>query len=342
MQIRFERRALRKRYPLKISRGVTFGSENLYIRLTQDGIEGWGEAAPGGQYDEELLLGQEDALRELFEAQNWTHLSEIIAEGRRRAIPAPALAALDIAWWDLRARRCGEPLTRFFGLSLPTEPTSVTIGINPPEVIRERVPEILQRTGGRALKIKLGNPEGIEADQAAYAVARECAAPFAVRLRVDANGGWSLADARAMMAWLAERDCDYVEQPLAEGQEEDLKGLADRPLPIFVDESCHVAADVDRVARLVDGVNLKLMKSGGILEGLKLLARARAHGLQTMIGCMGESSISISAAASISGLIDHIDLDSQLNLDPDPAVGAAMVNGVVVPPATPGHGGRLR
>jgi muconate cycloisomerase len=114
-----------------------------------------------------------------------------------------------------------------------------------------------------------------------------------------------------------------------------------RPLPIFVDESCKFANDIPGFANCVDGVNIKLMKCGGITEALHIAATAKAHSLETMIGCMGESSVSIAAGASIGALMDHIDLDSHLNLNPDPATGVDMINGVVTPRDVPGHGGFL-
>ena len=146
-----------------------------------------------------------------------------------------------------------------------------------------------------------------------------------------------------MMQWLAERNCDYVEQPLKEGQEADLVHLyKNRPLPLFVDESCRFASDIPKWADAVDGVNMKLMKCGGITGALRIIAMAKAFGLQTMIGCMGESSISIAAGAAISGALDHIDLDSHLNLNPDPCEGAPLVNEITMPKDVPGHGGQLK
>ena len=146
-----------------------------------------------------------------------------------------------------------------------------------------------------------------------------------------------------MLHWLAERNCDYVEQPLKEGQEYDLKQLYNkRPLPIFVDESCRFASDIPKWADSVDGVNMKLMKCGGITGALRIIATAKAFGLQTMIGCMGESSISIAAGAAVSGALDHIDLDSHLNLNPDPCEGAPLVNEITMPLDVPGHGGKFK
>jgi L-alanine-DL-glutamate epimerase-like enolase superfamily enzyme len=144
------------------------------------------------------------------------------------------------------------------------------------------------------------------------------------------------------MKWLSERKAEYIEQPLVEGDEDKLKFLFDaRPLPIFIDESCRFAEDVANHYQYVDGVNLKLMKCGGITEALKILNVAKSHGLKTMIGCMSESSVSISAGASITGIIDYVDLDSHYNLDPDPSEGPSMVNGITMINSLPGHGAKL-
>jgi muconate cycloisomerase len=235
------------------------------------------------------------------------------------------------------------PLYKLFGLPKTTVPTSVTIGINPPEVTRERVPDILRRTGAKCLKIKLGSPEGRDHDKEHFLAAAEAAAPFHAKLRVDANGGWTPDEARAMGVWLAERGVEYIEQPLAEGQEADLPYvMKDRPLPIFVDESIRFSQSVPQVADRCDGINLKLMKCGGPTEALRIVAAARAHGLQTMIGCMSETSIAIAAGAAIGACFDHIDLDSHLNLNPDPADGAPIIDGVVAPTDRPGHGGSIQ
>ena len=133
-------------------------------------------------------------------------------------------------------------------------------------------------------------------------------------LRVDANGGWSLDDAQKMLKWLFKMGVEYVEQPLPKGEEEDLKFLfKNRPLPIFVDESCRNSKDILPLSKCVDGINLKLMKCGGLTEAIKMVTIARNVNLKTMIGCMGESSVSISAGCSIGSLFDYIDLDSHFN-----------------------------
>ena len=139
------------------------------------------------------------------------------------------------------------------------------------------------------------------------------------------------------------RGVEYVEQPLEEGQETELEYLRSKSvLPIYADESCRFSEDLNKLANCVDGVNMKLMKCGGITEALKIIESAKSLNLKTMIGCMSESSVSISAAASISGAIDYIDLDSHYNLNPDPAKGPLLIEGVTMPRETEGHGGVLK
>lgn len=334
---------LHKLYPLTISRGTQTTSENLFVRLSDGVHEGVGELSPATASAWTGSRGQAQ-LEAFLTPERLAELNPFDLErGMREAgIDPPARAALDVALWDLLAKEAGMPLYRLLGLPRRAVPTSVTIGINPPEVTRERVPEILRKDGARCLKIKLGSPEGRDADKAHFSAAAEAAAPFGARLRVDANGGWTPEEAIMMDAWLAERGVDYVEQPLAQGQEAELPAVfAARRLPLFLDESVPESSSIPGIADRCDGVNLKLMKTGGVTDALRLVATARAHGLKTMIGCMSESSVAIAAGASLGALFDHIDLDSHLNLKPDPADGAPMVDGVVLPADRPGHGGRL-
>jgi L-Ala-D/L-Glu epimerase len=344
MQVVFEQIFLKKRHPLRISRGLIEGSTNLFLTVRRGEYQGVGEMAPGNltgcasAEEGERILGQlASSLPDDCPVQ------EVYRRAREAGTAPCALAALDMALWDLLARQAGLPLYRLLGLPRPSVPTSVTVGINPPELVREQAGEVLRATGARSLKIKLGSPDGIEADQANFLAAREAAAPFQAHLRVDANGGWNLEQARTMLAWLSRHGADYVEQPLHHECDDQLPALyKGRSLPIFLDESCRFSTDIPKWATCVDGVNLKLMKCGGITEALRIVATARAFGLKTMIGCMGESRIAISAGASLGALFDHIDLDSHFNLVNDPADGAEMIEGVVTPRDLPGHGGRLR
>ncbi|MEM7692993.1 MAG: dipeptide epimerase [Pseudomonadota bacterium] len=342
MNVTFKTVHLKKRFPLTISRGTFTGSDNLFVAVTEDGHTGWGEMAPGPTEGADTAEEGERQLRAFLPGGLDRSSIHATWQNASRANLAPcAQAALDIALWDLRAKQAGLPLHRLLGLAPRAVPTSLTVGLNPPDVVRERVPLLLEK-GARALKIKLGNPAGIEADKAMFAAVTEALGTQNPILRVDANGGWSLEDARHMMAWLAERGVEYIEQPLVKGAEDQLPSLfKDRALPIFVDESCVMSADIPAFAHAVDGVNLKLMKCGGITEALRIVATARAFDLKTMIGCMGESAVSIAAGAALSELFDFIDLDSHLNLDPDPATGAPMTDGAIIPQNVPGHGAAL-
>ena len=334
---------LTKLYPLAISRGVSTGSKNTFVFAEEDGIVGVGECAPGTGVDGSLAEIAEQQILELTkDGLPGMSIHDVWKAGMRAQMDPSALAAVDVALWDLKAKKAGLPLYSLLGLSKPTVPTSVTIGIGTTELIRERVPEILNRTGAKFLKIKLGSPDGIFRDRENFLAARSASARHNVKLRVDANGGWTVDKAKRMMVFLAEHGAEYVEQPLPQGMEAELPLLFEgRPLPIFVDESCRLSTDIPTFAHCVDGVNLKLMKCGGITEALRIVATARAHRLETMIGCMGESSVAIAAGASLGSLMDYIDLDSHFNLNPDPGSGVDMIDGVVTPRDVPGHGGFL-
>ena len=343
MIIKFHKVNLKKKFPLQISRGIHSESQNVFIELIEDGITAWGESAPGKTEGASSAIQVEESLVKLIEEGiEGLSIYDVYQKGKELKTPPCALAALDIALWDLKAKKANLQLNDLLGIPKPSTPTSITVGINPPEVVKERVELILKNKQVRALKIKLGSPNGIDYDKEIYSKVLESAKSSKISIRVDANGGWVLDDAKEMIKWLSERNAEYIEQPLAEGNEDQLKFLfKGRSLPIFVDESCRFSEDVPRLANFVDGVNLKLMKCGGITEALRILNTARSFGLKTMIGCMSESSVSISAGASITGIIDYVDLDSHYNLSPDPSSGAVMINGVTMTNNGNGHGANL-
>ena len=344
MIINFHTVSLKKKHPLQISRGVHDKSENLFIEIVKDGITAWGESAPGKTEGAKTAEEVQAHLTRLVGSKiKNLSIYEIHQRSKDLKIPACAQAGIDMALWDWNAKKASLQLKDLLGLPAPKIPTSITVGINPPEIVKDRVEMILSNPQVRALKVKLGSPQGIEYDKLIYSQVIESTKKSNISIRVDANGGWSLDEAKLMMKWLAERKAEYIEQPLVEGDEDKLKFLFEgRPLPIFIDESCRFSEDVATHFQYVDGVNLKLMKCGGITEALKILNVAKAHGLKTMIGCMSESSVSISAGASISGIIDYIDLDSHYNLDPDPSEGTSMINGITTNSHLPGHGAKLK
>jgi L-alanine-DL-glutamate epimerase-like enolase superfamily enzyme len=247
-------------------------------------------------------------------------------------------AAIDMALHDWLGKKVGLPLWRLWGLD-PSRivPISVTVGINSQAGARQRVRDWQQMMAVKILKVKLGNPEGIEADRAMLLAVREQAPT--TKLTVDANGGWSLDDAIRMCQWLATQEVKYVEQPLAVGEESKLAILSDAsPLPIFVDESCRTSRDIPKLADSVRGINIKIMKAGGLSEAIRMICIARACGLQIMFGCYSDSSLANTAMSHLAPLADYLDLDSHLNLIDDPFKGANLTEGYLLPNDRPGLG----
>lgn len=345
MKITITRFTLQKRYPLTISRGTAAGSENLLVEVSHAGIVGRGEMAPtsGGDQPETAdeaeynLNVWGDALVDC-EPTELQRIEQTIRCHTARA----AQAALDCALHDWIGLRYGLPVWKLFGLDRTRIPqTSITIGILPPEVVRERIPEILARLKPDIFKVKMGSPEGIEADKALLVAAQAAVNKEErdVQWRVDANGGWDVATAQHMIAWLADKSVGLIEQPLPRGQEKDLPALfAKSRRPIYLDESVQTAEDIPPLVGSISGVNLKLMKCGGLREALRIIHVCRAHNLKVMIGCMSESSLGITAAAHLGPLVDELDLDSHLNLLNDPFSGAEYRDGRIVPNDWPGLG----
>jgi L-alanine-DL-glutamate epimerase-like enolase superfamily enzyme len=217
--------------------------------------------------------------------------------------------------------------------STHTPVTSFTIGLDTPEVVARKVREA---AGYPVLKVKMGSADDREV---LVAVRDTTDRP----IRVDANEGWTPADALERLEWLARLGVELVEQPLPAAQLEETKVLRRRsPLPFYADESVHRAEDIPRLAEAFDGINIKLMKCGGLAEATRMVAVARAHGMKVMLGCMIESSVAITAAAHLSPLVDIADLDGNLLLEEDPFVGATVVDGRLVLPDGPGLGVRPR
>lgn len=337
---------LQKRFALTISRGTTAHSENLWIRLRSSlnpEVEGWGEAtsfSTGGitQSLESIQATLQDLQPQLQDYSPWDR-QQILNLLQATGVPSAAQAAVDMALHDWIGRTLGVPLWQLWGLSqTPQAPLSLTVGISNPQAAQQRLQAWLDVADTGFIKVKLGSPQGIEADQAMFTALTQIA-PIGTRFLVDANGGWSLATALTMVNWLNDRGVIYVEQPLPVGQEPDLPTLKRHsPLPLFADESCWTRQDIPALAPGVDGINIKLMKCGGLTEALAMIHTARAWGLQVMLGCYSESTLSNTAAAQLGSLVDYLDLDSHLNLRHDPFVGARLLDRTLIPPAAPGLG----
>jgi L-alanine-DL-glutamate epimerase-like enolase superfamily enzyme len=325
----FERVALPLENPFTISRGTQTDAESVIVRITDEaGTTGVGGAAPAAHYGEtaDTVAAVLPALLDAVERVGDPHaISEIEAElkGVVNGNPA-ARCAVSIAVHDLAAKRLGVPLYRLWGLDPSDAPkTSFTIGLDETDRVREKAADAVA-AGYDVLKIKLG----ADRDRELIDAVRE-AAPDA-RLRVDANEAWTPKEAVAKSAWLADRDVEFVEQPVPAENPEGLRYVYERSaLPIAADESCVTAADVPAIADRCDIANLKLMKTGSLSEARRLIAAARAHGLEVMCGCMIESNASIAAAAQLAPLLDYADLDGSLLLAEDPYAGVDLPDGEI-------------
>ncbi|MDJ0704509.1 MAG: dipeptide epimerase [Leptolyngbyaceae cyanobacterium MO_188.B28] len=343
MQVHIHPFTVHKRTPLTISRGTSAQSANIWLRIEQDSLEGWGEASPFSigphRQTRERIAAELEQLIPVLESLHPLEQQRIEALVKEANLSSATRAALDVALQDWLGKRVGLPLWRLWGLNLRRiSPTSVTIGISSPAAARQRLQDWLTYVSVRSIKVKLGSPEGIQADQAMLAAIVQDS-PSDVKISVDANGGWSLKEAVQMADWLTDQGIDYIEQPLAVGQEQDLPKLYARsPIPIFVDESCFNSQDIPSLADRVHGINIKLMKSGGLTEARRMIHTARALGLQVMFGCYSDSAIANTALAHLSPLADHLDLDSHLNLKDDPFRGANLENGCLIPNRQPGLG----
>src|SRR5919204_6168553 len=311
-----------------ISRESHDTAEVVQVELEHDGVTGFGEGAPIERYEESA----ESALQYIEESaevlgEDPFALDEIHARLEPREWAARA--AFDAALHDLQGKLTGVPVWKLLGLRRLGPPTAWTIWLGDPDDMGNRAAKVAERF--LRLKLKLGARDGRDVERV-RAVRETTEAP----LQVDVNEYWTLDEALDALPQLAELGVEYCEQPLPTGAGPELK--AKSPIPIYVDEDCHTLEDVAACARIAHGLNIKLAKSGGIREAVRMVHAARALGLGVMLGCMIESGLGISAAAQIASLCDHVDLDGNLLLAEDPCPGVEFLDGVQLPPTQPGLG----
>jgi L-Ala-D/L-Glu epimerase / N-acetyl-D-glutamate racemase len=315
-----------------IARGARTTQSVVRVEVEHEGIVGRGEAAPIYYRGETIasaidlltttapaLVGDDPfALEEIGE-----RLEDVDGE-------AAGKAALDAALHDWIGRRLGVPLWRLLGLSPTAPPTSYTIGIDSLEGTRDRARRAREF---RALKVKVGGTDDLERVEAVRA---ESNAP----LRVDANEGWTLESARQLMPELIRLGVEFVEQPFPAEDIDSFTAVreAHPRLPVIVDEGCQDLSDVALVAAYADGINVKLAKSGGVREAVRMIHAARALDLRVMLGCMVESQLGVAPAAAIASLADWVDLDGPLLLADEPFTGLRFEDGRVLPSDEPGLG----
>ncbi|MEC4805357.1 MAG: dipeptide epimerase [Jaaginema sp. PMC 1079.18] len=336
-----------KRFPLTISRGTTTENTNLWVRMLADNREGWGEISSFSvtrtpKPTIESLAAQIQSFAPQLATIHPLEREKIALLMQNAQLHPAVQAGIDIALHDWLGKQANLPLWKLWGLDIQKiVPTSVTIGISSPEAAQAKVKKWQDFIDAKVFKLKLGNPEGLECDRALFRAVRT-QAPQA-ELTVDANGGWSLENALEMCDWLAQHNVRHLEQPLPTTHEEGYSVLYSKsPIPIFIDESCFNRRDLPRFLNRVHGINLKVMKTGGLREALRTIHAAQALGLQIMLGCYSDSSIANTAMAHLSPYADYIDLDSHLNLLDDPFMGAQLKQGRLIPRSLPGLGVEYR
>jgi L-Ala-D/L-Glu epimerase len=328
---------LRTRHPFIIARGGQSDYQTIWVRLRDgDGNEGWGEAAPTkfyGETPESVLSALNLYACEMPDDPFDLEETERRWATKLRRNPA-ARSALSAALHDLVGKRLGVPVYRLWGLDPAKAPMSTfTIGLDTPEKLRAKVLEAAQYP---ILKIKLGTDRDVE-------ILRTIRDTTDKEIRVDANCGWSVKRAIAMLPVLTEFGVTLLEQPLPPNEFDGLAEITRRAsIPVIADESCETAVDIPRLVGKVDGINIKLAKCGSLREALRMIAVARAHGMMVMVGCMIESSLGITAAAHVTPLVDIVDLDGAALLANDPFQGASIDGGRVILPDGPGLGVRAR
>lgn len=330
-------------YELKLQHTFTVATysrtttPDVQLRIDYDGFVGYGEASMPpylGQSVESVCKFLEKVNLEQF--PDPFQIDDILTyvDGINEGDTA-AKAAVDIALHDLVGKLLGAPWYRIWGLNPAKAPlTTFTIGIDTPEVVKEKTLECAGKF--KILKVKVGLPGDKEMIETIRSVTD-------LPLAVDANQGWKDREhALDMIHWLKEKGIVMIEQPMPKEKLDDIAWLTERsPLPVFADESIQRLADVRRVAGAFTGINIKLMKCTGMREAWKMLNFARACGMKVMIGCMTETSCAVSAAAQISPAVDFADLDGNLLIANDRFRGVTVVNGALALPDRPGIGVEL-
>jgi L-Ala-D/L-Glu epimerase len=319
-------------HPFKIARGDEESvAHTAVIRVRSEGREGIGEATPIERYGESVESVAAYFAAHPPAADDPYRLEALLHPG----VPAAARAGFDLALHDLIGKDLGKPLYALLGLDPSRTPTtSRTIGIADPQLTLRKVEEVADHP---ILKVKLGTGTAAEQIETIAAIR----ARYTGTIRIDANEGWDAQRAIHILSELERYDIEFCEQPIPAGSPEQLRAIRERvSIRIVADEDALVASDLPRLNGCVDGVNVKLAKTGGIRGALAMIHTSRAMGLKVMIGCMIESAIAATAAAHLSPLVDWADLDGPLLTAHDPFAGVGYDRGKLLLPDAPGLGVR--
>ncbi|MBR1705521.1 MAG: dipeptide epimerase [Bacteroidales bacterium] len=337
MRLRFFPYELQLRHTFTVSSYSRTTTPDVQVEIDYEGYTGYGEASMPPYLGQSVasvtaFLQKVDLSRfsNPFELEDILSYVDSLSEG-----DTAAKAAVDIALHDLVGKLVGAPWHRLWGYNPAKAPsTTFTIGIDTPDVVREKTLECADRFN--ILKVKVGLDNDKEMVETIRSVTD-------LPIAVDANQGWTdRFRALDMIYWLKEHGVVMVEQPLPIGRVDDQAWLTERsPLPVFADESVQRLADVPALRGVFDGINIKLMKCTGLREAHKMVDLARGLGMKVMLGCMTETSCGISAAAQLSPAVDFADLDGNLLISNDRFRGVQVVDGRLSLPTAPGIGVEL-
>jgi len=339
MQLTYQKFDLPLRHVFTISRGSVAVQETFVVQLAADGQFGYGEATTNSFYGATIanMSAAIESVRPIVESASISDPLELIA-ALSEALPKQkhakfALNALDQATHDLWGKLRGAPVYRLWGLSTGDVPLSdYTLGIDTPAKMVEKLEEM---PGWPVYKIKLGTADDL-------AIIRELRRHTDTPFRVDANCGWTAEQTIEYAPVLKKLGVEFIEQPLPPEDVEGARRAFERSeLPLIADENCVTEEDVDRCAGCFHGINIKLVKCGGLAAARRMIARARELGMKVMAGCMTESTVGISALAQILPLLDYVDMDGAVLLAKDIATGVRVERGRCIYPAANGTGVEL-
>ena len=332
MELSYDVIELVPRHVFRTARTTSASSRCVIVTLSDGALTGVGEAAPSRFYGEtaDTVVSVLEGVRTVVkDCRNEVELMADLTSRGLRGNPA-ARASLEIAAHDMMGKRYGMPLYRHFELDPGDAPvTTMSIGLDQPDVMLEKAMEAREF---EMLKVKLDAGTDLS-------IVRAIKEATGSAITVDANCSWSRDEAVEKASVLSDIGVEFLEQPV---KADDIAGLAyvkeRTDVPVFADESCPTSEQIPDVAPAVDGIVIKLMKCGGLVEAVRMARAARELGLGTMIGCMMESSLAITAAAHISPLMDYADLDSGLLMANDPFRGVTITRGRMILPDEPGLG----
>lgn len=309
--------------------------DTVHVQYQREGITGYGEGAPIVRYKEYPEQAKEaiDAIVNQIAAGDPNTFDKMLADVRRAlgSHQHAAMAAVDIAVCDWIGKKLGIPLYQYFGLDPADAPvTTFSIGIDTPEITKQKTREA---DAFPILKVKVGLQSDEETIEAVRSVTNK-------PLRVDANEGWTdKEEAIRKINWLEKQGVELIEQPMPAHMFEETKYVRSKVhIPVIADEACTDASMIPQLKEAYDGINVKLDKSGGVMEAYRWIKFARAMNMKVMLGCMVSSSCTVTAAAHLAPLVDYPDLDGNLLIANDPYEGVKVRNGKLILPSGPGLG----